>query len=515
MAKKSIDGLTIKTTKKTGKSTRKQNKAAVKQKNSVDLMPSKNSKAVQKAKKKTSSTAKVSRRNTSSAKVVTGKKSTTKKQPRESQLIREYLDEIQDKDLDELNSFSSTNHRRKRDNEENTESKKKKKSKKKLIFTIIAILLLIGSILYMVADNFIRKTTSNGNLWNFVISSSTKPLKTDKNGRTNVLVFGTEGYRMDESDHPGAQLTDSMMFLSLNQKTGNVKAVSLPRDLYYKTCGANKLNEVYNCKYEGNDGSVNSKEKYERLAAGKLENAIEEITGVDIQYYVHVNWAALIDMINAIGGIDVVFTYEGQEWEGSETVIETTSRKGLADWDNTKKQYSVNYKNGVPYHLDGVEALRVARVRNAYGGWGASAGNFSREVFQQKIIQAAVKKMRETNYATNWGAILGIKDAIGNNVRTDFEDSDLKTLMRLLGVVKMNEAESVSVLTTEDGDELLTTGMISGISYVYPVAGKNDYSELKEYLDTRLIEEKCSKDKTKNKDIKKCKVNKKTSNTTK
>ena len=122
----------------------------------------------------------------------------------------------------------------------------------------------------------------------------------------------------------------------------------------------------------------------------------------------------------------------------------------------------------------------------------------------QKLLTGIVKSGDYSKY-----------DAIGNNVRTDFEDSDLKTLMRLLGVVKMNEAESVSVLTTEDGDELLTTGMISGISYVYPVAGKNDYSELKEYLDTRLIEEKCSKDKTKNKDIKKCKVNKKTSNTIK
>jgi LCP family protein required for cell wall assembly len=423
MAKKSIDGLTRKDPKVAGKVAKRQKKTIAKQKDSVDLIPTKNSKVVKKAKKKVTSTTITARKKSSTTK----SKSKAEKQAKDNLLIREYLDEIQDKDLSELSSFSSTENYRKRPKEGNIENekKKKKKNKKKLIFTIIAILLLIGSILYMIADNFIRKTTSNGNLWNFVISSSTKPLKTDKNGRTNILVFGTEGYRMDESDHPGAQLTDSMMFLSLNQKTGNVKAVSLPRDLYYKTCGANKLNEVYNCKYEGNDGSVNSKEKYEKLAAGKLEDAVEETTGVDIQYYVHVNWAALIDMINAIGGIDVVFTYDGQEWEGSETVIETTSKKGLADWDNTKKQYSVNYKNGVPYHLDGVEALRVARVRNAYGGWGASAGNFSREVFQQKIIQAAVKKMRETNYATNWSAILGIKDAIGNNVLTDFEVSYL------------------------------------------------------------------------------------------
>ena len=231
---------------------------------------------------------------------------------------------------------------------------------------------------------------------------------------------------------------------------------------------------------------------------------------MEIQYYVHLNWAALIDLVDAIGGIDVVFVYGDQKWDGDETTIETTSPKGLKDWDNTKKRWSLDMKNGVPYHLNGVQALQVARVRNAFGGYGASAGNFSREVFQQRIIQATVKKMKSTNYATNWTAIIKIKDAVGDNVRTNFEDSNLKTLMRLLGKVKISDAESVSILETDDGDKILTSGMISGVSYVYPVAGRSDYSELHKYLDTRLIEEKCSKDESKNKNIKKCKTTKKT-----
>lgn len=497
MAKKSIDGL-VRRDLETEKTLKKQRRMAEIQRESVDLVSSK------KPAKRPSTKRKVSHKKTPK----------TERSIREDSLIQEYLSEMQDTSPTELTEVETIENNRIK--KETTTRKRQPKPKKdhsrrrKVILTVVAVVLLLSSILYMIADNFIRKTTADGNLWNFVVSSASKPLKTDKNGRTNILVFGTEGYKMDDSNHPGAQLTDSMLFISMNQKTGDVKTVSLPRDLYYKTCGANKLNEVYNCTYEKNNGTDSSKEEYEKKAAAKLEDAIEDITGVEIQYYVHLNWAALIDLVNAIGGIDVVFVYGDQKWDGDETTIETTSPKGLKDWDNTKKRWSLDMKNGVPYHLNGVQALQVARVRNAFGGYGASGGNFSREVFQQRIIQATVKKMKSTNYATNWGAIIKIKDAVGDNVRTNFEDSNLKTLMRLLGKVKISDAESVSILETDDGDKLLTSGMISGVSYVYPVAGRSDYSELHEYLDTRLIEEKCSKDESKNKDIKKCKTTKKT-----
>ena len=89
----------------------------------------------------------------------------------------------------------------------------------------------------------------------------------------------------------------------------------MPRDLKSHTCTAtSKINELFYCKYIKNDGTEESKKKYENEGGEDLANAFEEVLGIDIQYRVHVNWAALIQAIDAIGGIDVVFTYGDQTW---------------------------------------------------------------------------------------------------------------------------------------------------------------------------------------------------------
>ena len=87
----------------------------------------------------------------------------------------------------------------------------------------------------------------------------------------------------------------------VNMQTKHAKATS-------------KINELFYCKYIKNDGTEESKKKYENEGGEDLANAFEEVLGIDIQYRVHVNWAALIQAIDAIGGIDVVFTYGDQTW---------------------------------------------------------------------------------------------------------------------------------------------------------------------------------------------------------
>ena len=56
-------------------------------------------------------------------------------------------------------------------------------------------------------------------------------------GRTNILIFGTSGYSMDEDAWDGAMLTDSIMVVSLDQDNYDAYMMSLPRDLYVKHSG--------------------------------------------------------------------------------------------------------------------------------------------------------------------------------------------------------------------------------------------------------------------------------------
>ena len=396
------------------------------------------------------------------------------------QAIKDFFNEVKD-----VNPTDLTEVPKKERKKEKKKKQKKHKVLKRVIIIILILLLGAGIAVYAYFNDFVAKITDGGSLLGLIFSDPDTPLAKDEYGRTNVLIFGTEGYNMDDPNYDGGFLTDSMMLLSINQDNGDAKAISLPRDLKAaRTCtSTSKFNEIYYCEYSKADmKSDDSKKEWEKKAAHKLSDAFEQVLGVSVQYRVHANWAAVIQIVEAIGGIDVVFTYGDQTWDGEETVIKTTSPKGLGDL-NHRKKYNFEYPNGQAIHLDGTQALAVARTRNAYGGYGAGNGNFSREYFQQRIIEAIVSKARKKNLFGDLMAVMKIKDAIGDNIRTDFKDTEIKTLVKLGGTINFTALETISLFDTNDKPApLMKTANINGISYVIPSAGVNSYGAIHTYI---------------------------------
>lgn len=409
--------------------------------------------------------------------------------------VKDFLEEVRDSDPTDLAELPKKEKMKEKPPKKSKKEKIKKPKKHKVLKRVLLILLLLilagGAAVYFYFNDFIAKVTDGGNLLGFLFSDPDTPLKKDDQGRTNIVIFGTEGYNMDDPNYDGGFLTDSMMLLSIDQDSGDAKAVSLPRDLKasYTCTGTGKINEVYFCEYSKNDGSEASRKEYETRASNKLGEAFTEVLGVDIHYHVHANWAAVIRIVDAIGGIDVVFTSEGQTWEGDETTIETTSKKGLRDVNSHGKVY-IDYPNGQVIHLDGAQALGVARVRNAYGGYGASNGNFNREVFQQRILEAIVKKAKSKNLTSDLVAVMQIKDAVGDNLRTDFKDDEIKAVLKVASNVDFTNLETISLYSTDDKPAaLMRTGTINGISYVLPTAGVGNYANIKSYIKRKLSAE--------------------------
>ena len=88
-----------------------------------------------------------------------------------------------------------------------------------------------------------------------------------------------------------SKLTDTIMVCSYNPKTQRASMLSIPRDTYVgknklRADGYDKINAVYSKKG----------------AEGTLE-IVEELTGMDIEYYVVVNNQVVIDLVNIIGGV--------------------------------------------------------------------------------------------------------------------------------------------------------------------------------------------------------------------
>lgn len=408
------------------------------------------------------------------------KQDISEKEARHNDAVKEFLEEVKDVDPTDLTEVP----KKERKKAKKMKTPKKKKHILRKILLILLLLAVVGGVgVYFYLNDFVAKVTDGGNLLGLIFSDPDTPLKQDENGRTNFIIFGTEGYDMDNPNYAGGFLTDSMMLVSINQETGDAKAVSLPRDLKasYTCTGTGKFNEIYYCGYY--------RSKDESAAAQKLADAFHEVLGVDVHYKIHANWDAVTKIVNAIGGIDVVFTYKGQGWDGDEVTIETTSKKGLRDLNDRHKVY-IDYPNGQVIHLDGAQALGVARVRNAFGGYGAANGNFSREIFQQRILEAIIKKAKAMNITSDLGAVLQIKSAIGDNLRTDFKDTEIKTALKVASNVDMKNIESISLYSTDDKPRaLMTTGSINNISYVLPTAGVGKYTEIHNYMKRKLSSE--------------------------
>lgn len=348
------------------------------------------------------------------------------------------------------------------------------KSRKRRILTWLVVILIVG-ILAVGGWIVYRGLHATGNIFkgNLFDIVQNQPLKKDANGRSNILILGTSE---DDPGHGGAYLTDSMMVMSIDSKGKAVDMFSIPRDLYVKygmACNSGfqgKINEYFNC---ANSDWTNQAAEQERLT--KARAFVGDIFGLDIQYGVHVNNTVIKEAVNAVGGVDVTI-------QGSGDAPGILDRN--FDWRCRYQCYLVKYDNGV-HHLDGEHALYLAMARGDIAPtYGLANSNFDREKNQQKIIMALKEKATSTGTFANVAKVTGLIDALGNNLRTNFETKEIRTLMQLGSDVKPADIKTISLF---DGDaSMVKTGNMGGASVVIPVAGAFNYDQIRAFIKQKL-----------------------------
>ena len=353
--------------------------------------------------------------------------------------------------------------------EQQAKRSRKKVSKGKIVkwIVIVIILVILGVVGYLAVKAFLAGgKVFNGNPLD-IITTKTR-LAEDDNGRTNILIFGTSGYTMDEDAWDGAMLTDSIMVVSLDQDNNDAYMMSLPRDLYVRNnCPAlgktsGKLNEVFYCAY--------TTDKDEVAGAEALMAKSGEILGLDIQYYIHADWTALVQAIDAVGGVDVT--------------IESDDPRGIYD-----SSTGIKYANGEVAHLDGEKALALARARNHnYGDYGLSGGNYDREKNQQKILAAFQQKAMSAGTLLNPVAVNNLIDSLGNNLITSFETGHVQTLIDIASNLQADHIKQLPFVGRDDGGPNLIATYAPNGTYLgeAPVAGVYDYSEIQAYVAQNL-----------------------------
>ncbi len=361
--------------------------------------------------------------------------------------------------------------------------KKRFFTRKKVIISSIILVLLIGLgvtgyvlIKGVLASNSIFK----GDIFGLI---QQQPLQKDANGRSNVLLFGTSE---DDPGHEAAYLTDSIMVLSIDQDNKNAYMVSVPRDLYVKYDGlmcvpgtAGKINVYYNCV---NDDMKSADAERQRQIA--MRRLVGNIVGMDIQYSVHVNYTVVRDVVGAIGPITVDILGSN----GAPGVMDSNfdwKCKSDGEYNRAAQMkkscppngHFIEYPNG-PATIDAEHALYLAQARgDSYPTYGLARSNYDRELNQQKIIKAIKEKALNSGTLTDLTKVSGLIDALGNNLRTNFETKEVRTLVSLAKDIPSDAIKSISLV---DAQPALFGN--DGNNNVIPAAGTYDYTAIQAFI---------------------------------
>ena len=283
------------------------------------------------------------------------------------------------------------NKRQEKRNNRNRRKTKAKKSTGKKILIGILIVLLLG------IAWFTYRTYKNG--WGLSGMLATV-VGHDENTKKNlpeikVLILGV-------STDLDSQLTDTIMVASYNPNTQKANLLSIPRDSYTgkntaKATASLKINALYNIE----------------KTPEKTLKAVNEITGLDIKYYVIVKTEALIQLVDAIGGVEFNVPID-MKYDDPTQDLHIDLKAGTQKLDGEKAEQVLRFRHSNPDKITG----QMSTYPSEYGN-----DDFGRMRTQRDFISALLKQTLKPGNIFKLGEILEIAH---KNVETNLELSYIK-----------------------------------------------------------------------------------------
>jgi LCP family protein required for cell wall assembly len=290
-------------------------------------------------------------------------------------------------------------------------------------------------------------------------------LKGEGDGRVNVLLLGVGG-----AQHNGGDLTDTVMIASIDPVNNQAALISIPRDLWTKMpnnyiSNYQKLNAAYESgkyKFLGKQDRSNADRKAVLAGFQGVDGVVERITGVPIHYNMLVDFKAFGQAVDTVGGVTVNAPEQLRDptmaWENG--------------WNPVLAVKGVN-------NFDGKHALNYVRSRE-------TSSDFARGERQRAVLVALKEKTANLGTLTNPMKLSSLLSAFGDNVQSDISITDMTRMAAIMKKVPSNAIQSVSL--AENGNSLVTTGNINGMSVVMPKAGLEDYGKIQTYIRSKLTD---------------------------
>lgn len=178
--------------------------------------------------------------------------------------------------------------------------------------------------------------------------------------------------------------SDVNILAVVNTNTKKILLLSTPRDYYvdYSVTGGAK-DKLTHAGIYGIDASM---------------DALERLYDIDIDYYLRVNFTGFMDIIDALGGIDVYSEYD-------------FTVQNIRDY---QKGYN---------HLSGIEALAFARERYSF-----AEGDYQRADNQMEVIRAVIDKCASSSLLTSYGSVM---NAVSGSFETSMPEDQIASLVKM------------------------------------------------------------------------------------
>lgn len=196
----------------------------------------------------------------------------------------------------------------------------------------------------------------------------------------NVYISGAD----NEGQVTTNSRSDVNIIMSVNPVTHQILLLSTPRDYYVPLSVSNGVKDKLT--HAGNYGIDVSRE------------TLEMLYDTQIDYYVKLNFTGFVNIIDALGGIDI-------------------------ESDYSFYTHGYSYSEGLNKNLSGIEALWFARERHAF-----AEGDRQRGKHQMKVIESVIDKCQSTALLHNYDAIMS---QVSESFLTNMSKKNIKALVNL------------------------------------------------------------------------------------
>ncbi|WP_052350415.1 LCP family protein [Paenibacillus gorillae] len=211
----------------------------------------------------------------------------------------------------------------------------------------------------------------------------------------------------------GMMNADVLMLVSMNPQTHSASMLSLPRDLLLKPSGlpSRKANYYYAHFY------LKDKEQ----VIPNTKQFFSDLTGFPLDYMVVVNFDALRQTVDALGGLQIDVDMDMK-------------------YRDTVDGTNIDLKKGLQT-LDGQQVLDFVRYRKSNRGTQESS-DFARNDRQQQVIKQIIEKLGNFQGISQWGKVLEI---IGDNVKSDIPGPELQQWIYSFNKIKPNQIHTLQM----------------------------------------------------------------------